>query len=76
MNPDYQREMLAFEEKIALAKLEESKAAERVRTLEYDKARFNLEFFLATMKQQQEMAKAQAPVQPGIQGALQQPEKK
>ena len=54
MNVDYQREILAFDEKIALAKLEESKASERVRALEYDKARFNLEFFLAAMKQQQE----------------------
>jgi hypothetical protein len=51
---DYQREILAFDEKIALAKLEESKASERVRALEYDKARFNLEVFIATMKQQQQ----------------------
>lgn len=45
---EYQREILAFEEKIALAKLEEIKAAERVREIEYQKARFNLEFFLAS----------------------------
>jgi hypothetical protein len=66
MNPDYQRELLAFDEKIALAKLEESKASERVRALEYDKARFNLEFFLAAVKQQQEQAATKmAPPQPG-----------
>lgn len=50
---DFRREMLSFEEKIALAKLEESKAAERVKELEYQKARFGLEFFLASVKQQQ-----------------------
>jgi hypothetical protein len=65
MNPDYQREMLAFDEKIALGKLEESKASERVRALEYDKARFNLEFFLAAVKQQQEQAAAKTQQQPG-----------
>lgn len=52
MNSEFQRELLAFEEKIALAKLEESKAAERVRELEYQKARFTLEVFLNSMKQQ------------------------
>jgi len=54
MNPEYQREMMAFEEKIALAKLEESKASERVRELEYQKARFSLDFLLATLRAQQE----------------------
>jgi len=44
------REQLSYLEKIALAKLEESKAAERVRVIEYDQARFNLEFFLAGLK--------------------------
>lgn len=55
---DYQREMLAFEEKIALAKLEESKASERVRELEYQKSRFNIDYFLASVKAQQEQKKA------------------
>lgn len=58
MNPEFQRELLAFDEKISLAKLEESKASERVRELEYQKARFSLEAFVAFMKQQQEAAKA------------------
>jgi hypothetical protein len=53
MDMVFQREMIAFEEKIALAKLEEAKAAERVRELEYQKSRFNLEYFLAAMKEQQ-----------------------
>jgi hypothetical protein len=53
MNPEMQRELLAFEEKIALAKLEESKAAERVKQLEYQKARFSLDYFIQLMKAQQ-----------------------
>jgi hypothetical protein len=65
MNMDYQRELLSFDEKIALAKLEESKASERVKVLEYEKARFNLEFFLVAMKQQQEAATTKSVVSPG-----------
>jgi hypothetical protein len=61
MNPDFQRELLAFEEKIALAKLEESKAASRVRELEYQKARFSMEAFLNSLKQHQQMAQQQGP---------------
>lgn len=61
MNPEFQRELLAFDEKIALAKLEESKASERVRELEYQKARFSLEVFMNMLKQQQEAAKAGKP---------------
>ena len=53
MNPEFQRELLAFDEKIALAKLEESKSLERVRELEYQKARFCLEVFVASLKEQQ-----------------------
>lgn len=45
-----QIEMLSYDEKISLAKLEESKAAERVRELEYMKARFLLDSFLAQCK--------------------------
>ena len=37
------RELLSFDEKIYLAKLEVKKAEERVSVLEYDKARFTLE---------------------------------
>lgn len=37
---EIQREAVAFEEKIALAELEATKAEERVRELRYQKARF------------------------------------
>lgn len=47
---ELQRELLAFDEKIALAKLEESKASERVRELEYQKSRFSLDFFVNNAK--------------------------
>lgn len=60
MDFDFQREMLAFEEKIALAKLEEVKAAQRVKELEYQKTRFNLEYFLAAAKQQQQQVQQNA----------------
>ena len=60
MNPEFQRELLAFEEKVALAKLEEAKAAERVRELEYQKARFTLEAFTNSLRQQQQQAQASA----------------
>ena len=53
MNPEMQRELLAFEEKIALSKLEEAKATERTRDLEYQKARFTLEAFMNAMRAQQ-----------------------
>jgi hypothetical protein len=58
MDATFQREMLAYDEKISLGKLEEAKATERVRELEYQKARFGLEYFLAMMKQQQQEAMA------------------
>ena len=48
---EYKREILAFDEKIALAKLEESKASERVKELEFQRARFCMDFFLASLKQ-------------------------
>jgi hypothetical protein len=54
---EFQRELLAFEEKIALAKLEESKASERVRELEYQKARFSFEVFMANVRAQQQQPK-------------------
>ena len=50
----YNQELLAFEEKIALAELEVSKAKERVSELEYEKARFNMQAFIATQKTVQE----------------------
>ena len=57
MNPEYQRELLSFDEKIALAELEESKAHERVKELVYQKARFTVEVFLNTIKAQQQAQK-------------------
>ena len=51
---DFNREMLSFEEKIKLAKLEASKALVRVDELEYQKARFSIDIYNA---QQQEAAK-------------------
>ena len=56
MNPDFQRELLAFDEKISLAKLEESKASERVKELEYQKARFTLDAFTMSLREQQQQA--------------------
>jgi hypothetical protein len=50
-NPDVSREVLSCDEKIALAKLEESKAAERVRVLEYEKSSFLLRAFLSMMSE-------------------------
>jgi len=58
-DPDYVRECLSFDEKIALAKLEEAKATERVRELEYQKSRFGLDWLVASQRAQQ-----QAQVQP------------
>lgn len=49
---EFQREIFAFDEKICLAKLEESKASERVQELEYQKARFSLDSFMISMKEQ------------------------
>ena len=48
MNPvEVQRELLAFDEKIALAELEVNKAEGRVRELKYQKARFLFEITVA-----------------------------
>ena len=67
---EYQREMLAFDEKIALAELEVSKAAEREKELKYQKSRFNLDFINATIREQQkaqEAANQQQQAAPGPQ---------
>lgn len=58
---EYQREIAAFDEKISLAELEETKAKERKDELKYQKSRFLLDFLNATIKQQQEAQKAQQP---------------
>ena len=61
---DFNRELLSFDEKIRLAQLEEAKAAERVRELEYQKARFSLDIYVANAKEQ-EVAAQQQPKQEG-----------
>lgn len=58
---EFNRELLSFDEKIRLAKLEESKAAERVCELEYQKARFSLDVFVANMQQEAVAAQPPAP---------------
>jgi len=50
----YNQELLAFEEKIALSELEVKKAEERVAELEYEKARFNMQAFIMSQKTVQE----------------------
>ena len=54
--PDWIRESLSFDEKIALAELEVSKAIERVRDLQYQKARFCLDAHVERMKTMQPSA--------------------
>jgi len=49
---DIEMEILSFDEKIALAELEASKADERVRELKYQKARFRLDILKAMRKQE------------------------
>jgi hypothetical protein len=60
----FQLEMAAFEEKIALAELEESKAGERVKELKYERSRFQMEW-LAHVAKAQEQAQKQASQQQG-----------
>lgn len=49
----YSLEMASFAEKIALSKLEVKKAQERVAELEYEQARFHMEFLRLTAKKMQ-----------------------
>lgn len=55
----FQMEQAAFDEKIALAELEEAKAAERVKEIRYEKARFQMEI-LTLVARQQDAARQQA----------------
>ncbi len=59
----YQLEMAAYEEKIALAELEESKAAERVKELRYERTRFQMEWLRHVARAQEQVAPVQAPAQ-------------
>jgi len=69
---EYNRELLAFDEKIKLAKLEASKAAVRVDELEYQKCRFSLDIFNVSMQEQAKQGTEQA--QPLPQKPVPQPE--
>ena len=66
----YQREMLAFDEKIALAELEVAKAEERVKELKFHKIRFAVDSMNAHMKasQQAQQPQPQPPQQEGPAG--------
>jgi hypothetical protein len=57
-----QKENLAFAEKIALAELEEAKAAERVKELKFHQARFNMDFFIEVQKERDKQMQQQKPV--------------
>lgn len=50
---DFERELRSFDEKIALAELEESKAAQRVKEIKYQKARFSLEVLIASAREEE-----------------------
>jgi len=63
MTVDYQREILAYDEKISLAELEEVKAAERVKELKYHKSRFCLDYFLEMQKERERQMQAQQATQ-------------
>ena len=53
-NTIYDRERHAFQEKIALAKLEVSRARLRVDEIKYEEARFEMEMFIVSQKQPQD----------------------
>ena len=48
---NYRREILSFEEKIALAELEVVKGQTRVATLKYEKSRFMLDVFVQSLQE-------------------------
>jgi len=56
----YQIELAAFEEKIALAELEESKAAERVKELKYERSRFQMQWLIHVARAQEVAAQQEA----------------
>ena len=55
----YAMEMASFDEKIGLAELEESKAAERTKELKYEKCRFQVKWLEAAAKASQAPQAAQ-----------------
>ena len=62
----YQLELASFDEKISLAELEESKAAERVRELKYEKSRFQMQWLEFVAKSMQEKSQQGAVAQPQV----------
>lgn len=56
---EFQRELSAFDEKVALAELEVAKAEERVRELKYQKARFGLDYMNLVVRAQQQQGAQQ-----------------
>jgi len=60
----FQLEIASFDEKIALAELEESKAAERVKELKYEKTRFCMQWLELVAKAAQAQ-QPQSQMQPG-----------
>jgi len=69
----YQLELLSYDEKIALAELEASKAAERVKELMYQKARFNMEWMRLVAKEQEQKRANQVSVMQAQKPAIQAP---
>lgn len=58
---EFQREVLAFDEKIALAELEVAKAEERVKELKYQKSHFQFEMVRASISEQERIAQQSVP---------------
>jgi len=61
----FQLEIASFDEKVALAELEEAKAAERVKELKYEKTRFCAEWLTHAARAQEQKLAAQAQVPQG-----------
>ena len=67
MDLQFEREVMSFDQNVALAEMEAAKAVVRVRELQYQKTRYCLEYFLAAQKAMQQQA--QGPVIDGVQAA-------
>lgn len=64
-NEQYQIELMAFDEKIALSELEVTKAEERSKELKYQKAQFILKINMLQMRAKQEAEAAAQAAQTG-----------
>ena len=58
---EYQRELIAFDEKISLGKLEVAMAEEAVKKLEFEKAKFNLQYVDLVLKSSKPVEAAPPP---------------